>query len=172
MGQRHVTRPRHVAPADPPRIREGLVVRATWAGRDPRRAVAGEAGDAVDTRGLNRLGQGRPRHDGGEPSRQHRRTRPGWRYGQPACNRHDVTMVIAGAFGDLPWLEAQWGTASQGLPLIAQSWLNSRLAPAASPALRQRVGPQGSSSIHQAWCRLTCTRPRRPIPPASRVSTT
>jgi hypothetical protein len=45
VGQRHVTRPRHVAPADQPRLREGVVGRATRAGRDPRRAVAGEARD-------------------------------------------------------------------------------------------------------------------------------
>src|SRR5262245_40110021 len=50
--QRHVTRHRHGAPADQSRIRDGVVGRATRAGRDPRRAVAGEARDAVDPRGL------------------------------------------------------------------------------------------------------------------------
>jgi hypothetical protein len=34
VGQRHVTRHRHVAPADQPHIREGVVGRATRAGRD------------------------------------------------------------------------------------------------------------------------------------------
>jgi hypothetical protein len=42
---------------------------AKWAGRDQRRAVADEAGDAVDTRGLNGLGEGHGRQDGGEPAR-------------------------------------------------------------------------------------------------------
>jgi hypothetical protein len=56
-------------PPDQPRIRDGVVGRATRAGRHPRRAVAGEAGDAVDTRGLNRLGQGHRRQDGGEAAR-------------------------------------------------------------------------------------------------------
>jgi hypothetical protein len=58
VGQRHVSRHRHVAPADQPRIRDGVVGRATRARRDQRRTVAGEAGDAVDTRGLKDFGQG------------------------------------------------------------------------------------------------------------------
>jgi hypothetical protein len=49
----HLARPRHVAPADPPRIRDGLVGRATRARRDQRRTVAGEAGDAVEPRRLD-----------------------------------------------------------------------------------------------------------------------
>jgi hypothetical protein len=57
VGQRHVTRHRHVAPADPPRSRERVVGRATRAGRDPRRAVAGEARHAVDARDLDGLSQ-------------------------------------------------------------------------------------------------------------------
>jgi hypothetical protein len=57
VGQRHFSRHRHVASADQPRIRDGMVGRATWAGRDPHRAGAGEARDAVDTRGLKGLGQ-------------------------------------------------------------------------------------------------------------------
>ena len=48
---------------------------ATRAGGDPRRAVAGEARDTVDPRGLNRLGEGHRRQDGGEPPRQHRLAR-------------------------------------------------------------------------------------------------
>jgi hypothetical protein len=55
---RHVARHRHVAPADQPRIRDGMMGRATRAGRDPRRAVAGEAGDTVDTGGVEGFGQG------------------------------------------------------------------------------------------------------------------
>jgi hypothetical protein len=58
VGQRHLARHRHVAPAEQPRIRDGVVGRATWTGRDPRRAVAGEAGDAVDARGLEGFRQG------------------------------------------------------------------------------------------------------------------
>jgi hypothetical protein len=44
---------------------------ATRAGRDLRRAVAGEAGLAVDARGLEGLGEGRRRQDGGEPPGRH-----------------------------------------------------------------------------------------------------
>jgi hypothetical protein len=50
VGQRHVTRHRHVAPTDEPHIRDGVVGRATRAGRDQRRAVAGEADDMVYAR--------------------------------------------------------------------------------------------------------------------------
>ena len=41
-------------------------------------AAAGEAGDAVNTRGLDGLGQGHGRQDGGESAGQHRLARP-WR---------------------------------------------------------------------------------------------
>ena len=61
VGQRHFARHRHVAPADQTRIREGVVWGATRAGRDRRHAVAGEAGDAVNPRGLNGLGEGHRR---------------------------------------------------------------------------------------------------------------
>jgi hypothetical protein len=49
VGQRHLAGHRHVTPTDQPRIREGLVGRATRAGGDQGRAVAGEAGDAMNT---------------------------------------------------------------------------------------------------------------------------
>jgi hypothetical protein len=65
-----------MAAADQPGIREGLVGRATRAGRDQRRTVAGEAGDAVDAGGLNGLGEGHGRQDGGKSPGQHRRARP------------------------------------------------------------------------------------------------
>jgi hypothetical protein len=63
-------------PTNQPRIRDGMARRAKRAGRDQRRAVAGEAGDMVDTRGLNSLGEGHRRQDGGEPPCQHRLARP------------------------------------------------------------------------------------------------
>jgi hypothetical protein len=95
VGQRHVTWHRHVAPADQLFIRDGVVRRVTRAGRDPRRARAGAAGVAVNTRGLNGLGEGHPRQDGGEPPCQHRRARPRGaeqkgNYGQNAC----ITFII------------------------------------------------------------------------------
>jgi hypothetical protein len=69
VGPRHVTRHRHLADADQPCIRDGVVGRATRAGRDPRRAVTSEAGDAVDARGFERFRQGHGRQEGGEPAR-------------------------------------------------------------------------------------------------------
>jgi hypothetical protein len=75
VGQRHLTRHRHVAAADQPRLRDGMVGRATRAGRDPRRAVAGEADDVVDLRGLNGLGEGHGRQDSGEAAGQPRLAR-------------------------------------------------------------------------------------------------
>jgi hypothetical protein len=76
VGQRHLAGHRHVTTADQPRIRNGLVGRATRAGSDQRRAVAGEAGDAVNPRGLNGFGEGHCRQDGGESAGQHRRAHP------------------------------------------------------------------------------------------------
>jgi hypothetical protein len=64
VGQRDLARHRHVTPTDPPRVRDGMVGGAARAGGDQSRAVAREAGDAVDTRGLNRLGKGHRRQDG------------------------------------------------------------------------------------------------------------
>jgi hypothetical protein len=54
----------------------GSVGGATRAGRQQRRAAAGAAGDAVDTRRLNGLGVGHRRQDGGESAGQHRLARP------------------------------------------------------------------------------------------------
>jgi hypothetical protein len=45
--QRHLARHRHLAPADQPDGRDGVMRGATRAGRDQRRAVAGEPGDVV-----------------------------------------------------------------------------------------------------------------------------
>jgi hypothetical protein len=53
--QRHLARHRHLAAADQPRIGDGMMGRAKRAGRDQGRAGAGEAGDAMDARGLDGL---------------------------------------------------------------------------------------------------------------------
>jgi hypothetical protein len=42
--------------ADQPRIRDGVVLRAKWSGRDQRRTVTGEAGDTVDAGGVEGFG--------------------------------------------------------------------------------------------------------------------
>jgi hypothetical protein len=44
--------------------------------RDQHRAIAREAGDAMDARGLNGSSQGHRRQDGGEPPCQQGRARP------------------------------------------------------------------------------------------------
>jgi hypothetical protein len=51
--------------ADPPHIRDGVVGRATRAGRDPRRKRAGKDDDAMDARGLHGFGEGHRQEDGG-----------------------------------------------------------------------------------------------------------
>jgi hypothetical protein len=74
-----VSTPRPVAA--PARRRSGPQPRscdrsAKRAGRDPRRAVAGEAGDSMDTHSLNGLSEDHRRQDGGEPPCEHRLARP------------------------------------------------------------------------------------------------
>jgi hypothetical protein len=69
VGQRHLARHGHMAPADQPDVRGGVLGGAEGASRDPRRAGAGATGDAVDTRGLDGFGQGHHRQDGGAPPR-------------------------------------------------------------------------------------------------------
>ena len=59
VGQRHLPRHRHVAPADQPRIRDGVMGGATRSGRDPRRAIPREASDAREVGGVDRRGQAR-----------------------------------------------------------------------------------------------------------------
>jgi hypothetical protein len=59
VGRRHLARHGHVAPTDQPRIRDGVMGRATRAGYDPRRAIPREAGDATEVGGVDRCGQAR-----------------------------------------------------------------------------------------------------------------
>jgi hypothetical protein len=58
--ERDLARHRPVAPAAPPGVREGVAGGAARAGGGQGRTVSGEAGDAVDTRGLNGFGEDRP----------------------------------------------------------------------------------------------------------------
>src|SRR5262249_14484488 len=76
VSQRHVTRHRHLAPADQPDSREGVMGGATRARRHQRGAVAHEASDTVDARRLKGFGEGHRRHGGGESLRQHRLASP------------------------------------------------------------------------------------------------
>jgi hypothetical protein len=91
----------------------------------------------MDARGLDGFGEGQIQQEGGEVPHQHRLFRPRWRYGQHTCNRHGFTMVTAGACGDLPWLEAQRGTARRECPsdrmVMSQYPLGIR-GPACPPA--------------------------------------
>jgi hypothetical protein len=66
VGERHLPRHGHVAPTDQPDIRDGVVGGPNAAGRDPRRAVAGEARYTVEARGLKRFSQGQGWQDGDE----------------------------------------------------------------------------------------------------------
>jgi hypothetical protein len=73
-------------PRDQPHIGDRLVRGATGTRRDPRHAVAGAAGDAVDAGGLEGLGEGHGRQDSGEPAGQHRLARSGWTQEQEIMN--------------------------------------------------------------------------------------
>jgi hypothetical protein len=74
--QRHLAWHGHLAPTDQPDVRNGVVRSATRARRDEGGAVVGEAGDAVNTRGLDGFSQGHIRQDGGESAVQHRLSGP------------------------------------------------------------------------------------------------
>ncbi len=75
VGPRHLAWPRHLAATDQSRIRDGMMRGATRSRGDQRCAVAGEAGNAVEERGLNGLGEGHRWQDGGQPPCGHRLTR-------------------------------------------------------------------------------------------------
>jgi hypothetical protein len=68
---------RHVLAPDQPDIGDGVMGGEKRPRRDQRRAVAGEAGDAVDAGGFDGFGEGHCRRDGGEPARQPQLARPG-----------------------------------------------------------------------------------------------
>jgi hypothetical protein len=72
VGQRHFARHEDVSAANQPHIRDDVMRGAKRTGGDQGRAVAGEAGDAVDTGSLKGLGEGHRRQNGGEPPCQYR----------------------------------------------------------------------------------------------------
>ena len=139
VGQRHLARHRYVAAADQPRIRDGMVGRAKRAGRDQRRAVAGEAGDAVDTRGLNGLGEGHRRQDGGESACQHRLARP-WR-----TKEEDVMVRTPASPSASPVL---WMPSATAVDLLWQCKSTAR-----------RPTHDNSSSSALASCRSAVSKP-------------
>jgi hypothetical protein len=55
-----------------------MVRGATGARRDARRAGASAAGDAMDAGGVEGLGEGQRRQDGGQPASQPRGPHPRW----------------------------------------------------------------------------------------------
>jgi hypothetical protein len=75
-----------MAPTDQPHIGAGVMGGTKRAGRHQRGAVAREARDTMEARGLDGLGQGHRRQDGGEPAGQHRRPRP------RGAQEHDVVV--------------------------------------------------------------------------------
>jgi hypothetical protein len=86
-----------------PAAETGMMWGATQAGCHQRHVVAGEAGDTVDPRGLNSLGEGHRREDGDEEPCQHRLPRPRraeqgtlW-----AERLHHVQVYLIGEHGSL-----------------------------------------------------------------------
>ena len=76
--QRHVARPRHLPPTDPPYIGDRVVRGATRPRGDQGGAGAGAAGDARDAGGVEGFGEGHRGQDGGQPAGQPRLPRSGW----------------------------------------------------------------------------------------------
>jgi hypothetical protein len=78
MDQRHLPRRRYMPPRLAPQPRASGSEGAIWAGSAHRRACASQAGDAVDTRGLERFRERHRRQEGGAATGQPRLPRP-WR---------------------------------------------------------------------------------------------
>jgi hypothetical protein len=70
--QRHLARPRHLPSPDQPHIGDGVRRGPQRAGGDDGGTGAGAAGDARDAHGVEGVGQGHRRQDGGEEARQPR----------------------------------------------------------------------------------------------------
>ena len=75
VGQRHLTRHGDMSAADQPHIRDGVMRGAKRTRGDQGRAVAGEAGDAMDSGGLQGFGEGHRWYNRGETAGQHRLAR-------------------------------------------------------------------------------------------------
>jgi hypothetical protein len=76
--QRHFSRQRHLAATDQADIGDRVMGGTKGACRDDGGAVAGEAGDAMHPRGLQRFGETHHRQNSGQPARQHRLPHPRW----------------------------------------------------------------------------------------------
>jgi hypothetical protein len=76
MRPRHLARHGYLPPTGQPHIGNGLVGGAKGPRGDEAGAPPGAAGDARDARGVEGLGPGQRRQDGGEPARQPRCARP------------------------------------------------------------------------------------------------
>jgi hypothetical protein len=76
VGQCHFASHGHVASADQPHIRDGVMGGAKGARGDQGGAGAGEASDAVDAGVFNSFGHRHCWQDGGEPVRQHQLAGP------------------------------------------------------------------------------------------------
>jgi len=78
MRQRDLPRHGPLAAADHAHSGDGVVRSPERARGDEGGAPPGEAGDAIDTGGLQRFRQAHRRRDGGEATREHQLPRPGW----------------------------------------------------------------------------------------------
>jgi hypothetical protein len=94
---RHLAGQRHLATTDQADIRDRVVRGATRVGRDQRRAVTGEAGDAMDAGGVEALARsiaGRRVFRGGPASSSPRPATPGGaHYGQNAWIRFSFASI-------------------------------------------------------------------------------
>ena len=71
VGPRHLAWPGYLAPTDQPPSGNGLVGGATRPGGDDGGASPGEAGDAMDAGGFQRVGQGQMGQDRRQAPGQH-----------------------------------------------------------------------------------------------------
>jgi hypothetical protein len=76
MRQRYLARPRHLPAPDQPHLGDRVRRGATRPRGDQGGAGAGAAGDAMDARGLEGVGEAHRGQDGGEPPSQHRLASP------------------------------------------------------------------------------------------------
>jgi hypothetical protein len=131
INPRHVSQPRHLAPTDQPFTRDCIVGGAIRVRRDDRRAVAGEASDAVHAGGIEGIGEGHLWQDGGEPARPHRLPRPGGsgRYGHNAC----VAFSLGAPPGPSPGRPSRVSVAVRVEPPVPvrARWRRPRRPPAA-----------------------------------------
>jgi hypothetical protein len=141
MRRRHLAQHRHLAATDQPPSGNGLVGGALPPGGDARDAVDGQPGDAMNAGGVDGLGQGHRRQDGGSAAGQRHGEGP-MQSGETPCQGSS-----SGRSSPVVWvsnlISAETGRVCVRAPVEATT-------PCTAAKAEARVGTWGAPSHHSS----------------------